>query len=122
MKPILAIMAASVALSACAQKAADIAPSYASRALYDSYSCEQIRFETEEVVNRLNTLSGHQDKKATTDAVLTGVGIVLFWPALIFTSGLAGPDDQSTEIAQLKGQAEALSATYRAKGCGTSGA
>lgn len=116
-KTLIAVLLAATAASGCAQKAANIAPSYASRALYDPLSCAQIRAETDQVVSRLNSLSGVQDKKATTDAVLTGVGVVLFWPALIFTSGLAGGNDHAAEIGELKGQAEALQASYRSKGC-----
>lgn len=102
--------------AACAQRSADIAPAYSSRSIYDPLSCPQIRAETDAVVARLNNLSGVQDRKATTDAVLTGVGIVLFWPALIFTSGVSGSDN-APEIANLKGQAESLQIAYRAKNC-----
>ena len=112
----LAIIGATL-VSACAQKADKIPPSYSSRSQYDTLSCQQIRMETDDVVARLNTMSGAQDKKANSDAILTGVGVVLFWPALFFTSGAAGPDDYSTEIGQLKGQAEALSSAYRFKNC-----
>ena len=117
MKSVSILLVAATLISACAQKADKIPPSYSSRFLYDSYSCEQIRRETDDVVARLNTISGAQDKKATSDAILTGVGVVLFWPALFFTSGAAGPDDYSGEIGQLKGQTEALSGAYRSKGC-----
>jgi hypothetical protein len=78
MKAILVILSATTALSACATKSNNIAPAYASRALYDPLTCPEIRGETNQVVSRLNTLSGVQNKKATTDAVLTGVGVVLF--------------------------------------------
>ena len=117
MKPIAGLIIMAVLLSACAQKADKIPASYSSRFMYEAYSCEQIRRETDDVVARLNTISGAQDKKANSDAILTGVGVVLFWPALFFTSGAAGPDDYSGEIGQLKGQAEALSGAYRSKGC-----
>ena len=78
MKPISGLLIAAVLLSACAQKADKIPPSYSSRFMYDTYSCERIRGETNDVVARLNTISGAQDKKATSDAILTGVGVVLF--------------------------------------------
>jgi hypothetical protein len=104
-------------VSACATRPDKIAPAYTSSMTYSGLDCRTIRSETNAVVTRLNSLAGVQNKKATTDAVLTGVGLVLFWPALFFTSGVSGSDNEA-EIASLKGQAEALAASYRAQGCG----
>ncbi len=109
--------AVAVVAAGCAQRPDKIAPAYVSSMQYEPYSCQEIRAETDRVVTRLNSLSGVQNKQATTDAVLTGAAFVLFWPAAIFASGVSGSDNEA-EIAQLKGHLEALQATYRAKGCG----
>jgi hypothetical protein len=104
-------------LAGCAARPEKIAPAYVSSMQYQPYDCKALRAETDRVVTRLNSLSGVQNKKATTDAILTGTAIVLFWPAAFFASGVSGSDSEA-EIGNLKGQAEALQATYRAKGCG----
>ena len=65
-------------------------------------------------MNKVNELSGQQKKKASNDAVATGVGVVLFWPALFF---LAGGSDHEPQIASLKGNFDALTAAGHQKGC-----
>jgi len=47
--------------------------------------------------------SGAQGQKATNDAVATGVGVAVFWPALFFIKGDAA---SAQKIAQLKGNAD----------------
>jgi hypothetical protein len=60
-------------------------------------------------------VSGAQDLKASNDAVATGVGVVLFWPALFFIKGDAGT---AQEVAQLKGDMEAIEEANIQKKCG----
>jgi hypothetical protein len=43
-----------------------------------------------------------------------GVGLVVFWPALLFIPG----KDQSAEVSRLKGEMEALEQAAIAKNCG----
>jgi hypothetical protein len=107
-----------VTTSACAQRSASIAPSYIPATRFDSMSCAQIYAETEAVAANLNTTAAAQDGKATADALLVGAGLILFWPALFMTSGTLGADDHSTQIAQMKGEAEGLRTAYQTKGCG----
>jgi hypothetical protein len=59
--------------------------------------------------------SGAQDQKANNDAVATGVGVVLFWPALFFIKGDAA---SAQEIAQLKGDMDAIEQANIQKKCG----
>lgn len=60
-------------------------------------------------------MTGAQDSKATGDAVATGVGIVLFWPALFF---IKGDSTTAAELARLKGEMEAIEQTSIKKNCG----
>ena len=64
--------------------------------------------------SQIVTVSGVQDDVATKDAVAMGVGMVLFWPALFF---LAAGDDKQAELANLKGQYEALESAAIQKNC-----
>lgn len=56
-----------------------------------------------------------QDEKATSDAVATGVALVIFWPAAFFVKG-DGPT--AAELGRLKGEFEALEKTAIEKRCG----
>lgn len=59
--------------------------------------------------------SGVQDQKATNDTVAMGVGLIIFWPALLFTKG---NDENTAELARLKGQMEAIEEASFSKRCG----
>ena len=109
----IAILAAA-ALSGCASSAEEVKPQYISPIQYQELSCKQIAEEGRRISSRVAELSGVQNKKARKDAVMTGVAIVLFWPAAFFVSG----DDQTTaELARLKGEFEALDKAAIRKNC-----
>jgi hypothetical protein len=60
-------------------------------------------------------LSGIQDQKASSDALATGVAIVVFWPAAF----LVGGNDQNTaELARMKGEFDAIERASIQKSCG----
>ena len=50
--------------------------------------------------------AGVQDEKAMTDAVATGVAVVLFWPAAFLVSGRDGQN--AAQLVQLPGQMAAI--------------
>ena len=108
---------AATALAGCAQRADNIAPAYVSASNYSGQSCASLHNEAATISSRLNTLSGQQNSAASSDAVLTGVGLVLFWPALLVMAVPDGDAPREAEIAALKGQAEGVAAAYRAAGC-----
>lgn len=113
------LLIGSIALStlgACASRPEKIHATYVSPATYSSYNCKSIIAERNSVVNKTNELSGAQKKKATDDAVATGVALVLFWPAAFL---LAAGTDLEPQIASLKGNYEALTAAGHQKGCFT---
>ena len=117
MNKIIAITLASAALAGCAQRAENITPSYVSASNYTGQSCAALRAEAATVAARLGTLSGQQNSAASSDAVLTGVGLVLFWPALLVMAVPDGDASREAEIGALKGQSEGIAAAYRAGGC-----
>lgn len=103
-----------LALCACADKSDQIAASYVSPTLYQGMTCKQLATEAQSVVNRAQEASNAQDKKASNDAVATGVGMVLFWPALFF---IKGDGAQAAEVARLKGEITAIQQASNAKSC-----
>ena len=113
MKPIVLIAAASLTLAACAQSPDSIAARSVSPALYSGMTCPQINAEALRINARLADLTGRQQSAASSDAAMTAVTLVLFWPAAFFV----GHTDHSADIAQLRGEAEALTAAARSRGC-----
>ncbi len=99
----------------CATSADKVSSSYVSPLQYAALTCDQIKPELLRVNSQIVTVSGVQDDVATKDAVAMGVGMVLFWPALLF---LASGDDKHAELANLKGQYEALESAAIQKNCG----
>src|ERR1043166_7578824 len=108
-------LCASVALATgCATASKDIAPNYISPLQYQSYTCEQISAEGARIQTRVTQLGGRLDEAASNDKAITGVGLVLFWPALFF---LGGTKQQEAEYARLTGEYQALQQTAVQKSC-----
>lgn len=106
---------AAAAVAGCAKSSSDITGTYASPLLYQNLSCEQLGAEAVRVSQRVAQVSGVQDQKATSDAVTTGVAIVLFWPAAFM---LNGNDQNAAELARLKGEYDAIQQANIQKSCG----
>lgn len=71
--------------------------------------------EAQAVSAKAAELSGVQDQKRTNDQIATGVAIVVFWPAAF----LVGGDGQvAAQLAQLKGQMNAIEQASIHKKCG----
>src|SRR5689334_2364140 len=104
-----------LSLAGCASKAADIAPSYVSPMTYDSYTCPQLAAEAQRVSAAAAAASGQQDSQATKDAVATTVGVIIFWPTLFL---IGGDKQNAAQLAQLKGQMDAIEQASIQKQCG----
>ena len=89
----------------CASKSSEIMATYVSPVSYQSYTCEQLAQEAQTVSRRAAIASGQQDKIRSDDTAKTTVGLILFWPVLLFNKG-DGP--QAAELANLKGQMQAI--------------
>jgi hypothetical protein len=101
-------------LTGCAEKSANVQGSYVSPITYESYSCRQLAEEASRLSSRASEISGVQDKNATKDAVVTGVSLVVFWPAAFFIHGNKG---NSAELARLKGEKDAVEQAIIRKDC-----
>lgn len=106
---------AGMLLAACASSSDAIRPAYVSPLQYQGLTCQQIGAEMERVSRRASEVAGVQDSNKTTDALVTGATIVLFWPAAFFIKG-DGPT--AAELARLKGEFEALEQISIQKNCG----
>lgn len=108
---VFAVVALSVG---CASGSKEIKATYVSPMTYDAYSCQQLIQETQRLQGRISSVAGDVDQKASGDRVKMGVGLVLFWPTLLFLKG-DGPEAQ--EYARLKGEHQALEESYVRKNC-----
>ena len=114
-KFITAATAASILLSGCATNPNQISAAYVSPVLYQNLSCQQLAAEAQRVSNAAAAASGAQSNQASKDAVMTTVGVVLFWPALFFIGGDKG---NAAEVSRLKGEMQAIEQANIAKNCG----
>jgi hypothetical protein len=101
-------------LSACASAPDQVAASYVSPTGYSGMSCNALNIEAHNVAQRLTVATGQQSKAASSDAALTAVSLILFWPAAFFISGDSAT---SAELARLKGETEAIRSAATRKGC-----
>jgi hypothetical protein len=111
-RTILATTAA-LSLAACAADPTAIAPAYVSPVAYSMYDCRALNAEAVRLNSRVAQVTGQQQAAANNDAAMTAVTLVLFWPAVFFIGG----DDQSAELARLRGEAEAIQQAAIARGC-----
>jgi hypothetical protein len=114
LKTAIALTATVSFIAGCATKSENITAKYVSPMQYNSLNCQQVESEMIRVSNQVRTVAGVQDEEAQGDAIAMGVGMVLFWPALFFLAG----DDKEQELAQLKGEHQALQQSAIQKECG----
>jgi hypothetical protein len=115
MRKCIVVIGMALTLAGCATRSGDIAAAYVSPIQYQSYSCGQLREEAARVSSRAAIASGAQDQNATSDAVATGVALVVFWPAAFM---LKGNSANAQEVAQLKGDMDAIEQANIRKRCG----
>jgi hypothetical protein len=111
------LLSISTVVTGCASNSKNIAATYVSPMQYSSYSCSQLSEEAARVSGRAAEIAGVQDKKASGDAVATGIGLVLFWPSLFF---IKGDGATAAEVARLKGEKEAIEQASIKKKCAIS--
>lgn len=98
----------------CATRSADVQPLPANPADFVGWTCARIHDEQDVVQQRAADLSWTVDERAGQHVVAIGIGLTVFWPALLAMR----PDGADAEaLARLKGRFEALQAAARQKGC-----
>lgn len=108
-----------LALAGCATRAVDVAPAPANPADFATWSCARIDDEQDAVQQRAADLAYAVDERAGNNIMALGVGLSVFWPALLAMRP-AGPE--ADDLARLKGRYEALKGASRLKGCPPPGA
>jgi hypothetical protein len=114
MKSYAGVMLACLLVAGCASRSSDIKPSYVSPHSYKDWSCSELGAEAQRVSARALAAAGAQDRRRSHDAAMVGVGVVVFWPALLFTKG---DGQEAGELARLKGEMEAIRKEAKARRC-----
>jgi hypothetical protein len=100
-------------VSACASSPETVAPTHVSNNSYSNYSCSALNKEAQIINAKLAEATGRQAKAAKNDATLTAVSLILFWPAAFWI----GNKDGASQLAHVKGTAEAINRVATRKGC-----
>ena len=103
-------------LSGCASNPDKIDAAYVSALKYSTYDCQQLGMELDYVGQRTTKLYNQLKDEQKGDQWQMGVGMLLFWPALLALEGGDGPN--AAEYSQLKGEYEALRQNVVQKKCG----
>ena len=101
-------------LAGCATASKDVATTYVSPTQFQTYDCEQLSAESQRLQVRYSELGGRLDQAASNDKTITGVGLILFWPALF---ALGGTKSQEAEYGRLRGEYEAVQQASIMKKC-----
>lgn len=107
-------IAASLLATGCATASKDIAATYVSPIQYQSYDCPQLVAELQRISGRVSQIGGRLDEAASNDKMITGAGVILFWPALFF---IGGTKAQEQEYSRLKGEYDAVNQVAIQKKC-----
>ena len=110
---ITAAIAATAILANCATAPEQVTASYVAPDKHRGKSCEQLNYEANQVHQYLSAATNRQAQAANSDAAMTAVALVLFWPAAFMVKG----DNGSPELARLKGEAQSINSAAVAKGC-----
>lgn len=104
-----------LALAGCAKSADQVSAAYVSPMQFQGYTCQQLAQEAERISARAVALTGAQNRQAASDAMVTAVAVVIFWPAAFM---VGGDNAQTAELARLKGEMEAIEQVSIHKKCG----
>jgi len=102
-------------LVGCASKAEDVTPTYVSPVQYQAFTCPQLAAEAQRVSAAAAAAAGAQDSQHTKDAVATTAAVIIFWPAAFLVQG---DKNNAAQLAQLKGQMDAIQQESIIKNCG----
>ena len=108
------LLAALLSMVGCATRAVDVRPAPANPADFNAWDCDRIHDEQDAVQQRAADLAYAVDERAGNNIMALGVGVTIFWPALLAMRPV-GLDAE--ELARLKGRFEALVVAERRQSC-----
>lgn len=103
-----------ILLQGCATPASGISARSVDAGRYAGDDCGRLRAEESRLRAELADLSASLDRVAQKDRVVTGLGLLLFWPAL-FTVG--GNELNESSYARMQGEYNAVRTAMRRANC-----
>lgn len=113
-KTIMALTALTV--TACASNPDKLGTQQVSSYKYINFNCTQLSMQLDNKNARLSSLYAQLKKERDADEIQVGVGLLLFWPTLLFVEGGDGPE--AVEYSRLKGEVQAIQEVMINKSCG----
>ena len=101
----LALVLASALLAGCATRSADVLPRSADPASYALWGCDRVHDEIDRVQQRAADVAYAVDSRAGNNMIALGLGVTVFWPALL---AMRSDGIEAEQLAELKGRYEAL--------------
>ena len=111
----LFIIVIALSMFGCATHPKNMEASSVSSYQYKNYDCDQIGAEYNRVSKRCTALYNDLASEANADAAQMAVGLVVFWPTLLFLEG--GDDARAAEYSELLGEKEELEKANILKRC-----
>lgn len=117
MNPIIktsSALAIAAIVAGCASQPDQIAAASVSPTAYQGLTCNALRAENNRLVQSVNTASAAQSQAASSDAGMTAVSLILFWPAAF---AIKGDKATAAELARVKGEYQAVQSQMTQRGC-----
>ena len=104
----------SLAITACASTARDVPAKPVPMTAYKQYECTELATEYQRVSLEADAVAERIDQGLMKERFKMGVGVVLFWPALLL---IDDQTEQHQQLASLKGERKTLSESLTARDC-----
>lgn len=109
----LTIFVSALFLVACAQNPAKIKPTYVDAGAYTSKDCVALSRSYARINGQLGRVVDTQNSAVSNDTLMVTMGMLFIWPAFFFIDG----NQAAGQIADLKGQKEAIQGAMAENGC-----
>lgn len=101
-------------LVGCASRSADVRPQATDAATYATWDCDRLSDEIDKVQWLAADVAYAVDARAGNNLIALGLGVTVFWPALL---AMRPDGPESAQLAELKGRYEALQVAARRAAC-----
>jgi hypothetical protein len=112
--PALVAVAIGLGCGGCTTRSGDVRPLLTNPTDFAGWDCERLDVETLRVQRRAAEVAYAVDERAGTNIVALGVGLTVFWPALLT---MRQPGVEAEELARLKGRFDVLQAVAVGRQC-----
>ncbi|MBC7726549.1 MAG: hypothetical protein H7242_02875 [Microbacteriaceae bacterium] len=102
-------------LGACASRSIEVAPKPTDPAAYVTWDCDRLHDEIDAVQFRAADVAYAVDARAGNNMIALGLGVTVFWPALL---AMRPDGPEAVQLAELRGRYDALNVVSARRACG----